>query len=427
MIALRLLQLYCVVSILAVKYNFVNFEICEKCEENSKFFYEMEHMKFCPRCTVGHLSFYFPRYTIQEVKFYCTDIIFDKIRDATDVTFDGIKHNPLENFRKFSWNSINVVVSDIIKPHLPILEYRKKSRESCDLFVVVNEILEGLNDRMFAWKMRLEKRCCSSCLKSRFHLTKVSCCKSFICVPCLTNFRIKKRKCEICQNLLYRTKKELDELLENLCLNTWRILGVEIAVRKNLLKSAMNRTIHIHNITLRDNTHQLKFAAIMNYIEPQFSIPWKTILEPGHEVFRNWGVPSSTQKTFTNFLISIVQMSLIPINSMDQSIIIYNSIWILLNIFFGTCMVQFRDKLYPKPLINDERIDKNIDEIKNLIIIWLNYLLAFFLCKPTVFSTHFELLVVFSSITIPLADKISNSLKQIFHNYMERKQKYNFF
>jgi len=403
MMVLLLLQLHYFIPSLGMKYNLINFEPCEKCEENSQIFYEMEKKKFCPRCTLGHLSFYFPRQTVEAVKFYIADIIFDQI-----------KHAQLQKSQIFIWSSVNFVVNDMINKELPNLEKQKYSTESCDLFVIVNEILKGMKQKI------LQKRSCSSCLNYRFHLIKVSCCKNFICVSCLANFRVKKRKCEICQNSLYRTKKEFDGLLKNLCLNTWRILGLDIKQREKGLQTAMNKIMYVHNKDLKDNTMQLKFASIIKYMDPQLSIEWTKIIEPEHESYKGWEVPTLTQKATTTFLTSLVQLSLVSMNA-------HNFIWIFINLFFGPYLVQWRNNKYPRPRINHEKIDKNIDDIELMIIIWFNYLLGFFLCGREVFCTHLELIGFFTSISVPLADKISILLKRFFHNYFKRKHKYQFF
>jgi len=38
-----------------LKYQFVNFSLCEKCEEKAKVVYELQNKKLCPRCTLEHL------------------------------------------------------------------------------------------------------------------------------------------------------------------------------------------------------------------------------------------------------------------------------------------------------------------------------------------------------------------------------------
>jgi hypothetical protein len=57
-----------------LKYKSKKFETCEKCDENSKIFYEIEiNKKICPRCTLGYLSYYFAIQNMEEIKFcnYC--------------------------------------------------------------------------------------------------------------------------------------------------------------------------------------------------------------------------------------------------------------------------------------------------------------------------------------------------------------------
>ena len=62
-------QLYFISPCLAMMYIHCHCTQCEKCEENSKLFYEIENMQFCPRCTLEYLSFYFSSQSKESVKF----------------------------------------------------------------------------------------------------------------------------------------------------------------------------------------------------------------------------------------------------------------------------------------------------------------------------------------------------------------------
>jgi hypothetical protein len=62
--------LFLFLEVYGTKYSyFSTFESCDKCEEKSNTFYEMEKKKFCPRCTLGQLSFFFASHTMEEIQF----------------------------------------------------------------------------------------------------------------------------------------------------------------------------------------------------------------------------------------------------------------------------------------------------------------------------------------------------------------------
>jgi len=146
------------------KYNCSTFhDTCEKCEEKSKLFYEMEQKKFCPRCTLGQLSFFFPSYTMEEVKFYMTDILFDQINKIN-----------IKKTKCTSWSNVNQLVSDKINNESQILEKRKKSNQSFDFFTIVNEILKKFN------KEPLKKRKCLNCSMIPKDISKLYDDKSYV-------------------------------------------------------------------------------------------------------------------------------------------------------------------------------------------------------------------------------------------------------
>jgi len=146
------------------KYNCSTFhDSCEKCEEKSKLFYEMKKKKFCPRCTLGQLSFFFPSYTMEEVKFYMTDILFDQINKIN-----------IKKTKCTSWSNVNQLVSDKINNESQILEKRKKSNQSFDFFTIVNEILKKFN------KEPLKKRKCLNCSMIPKDISKLYDDKSYV-------------------------------------------------------------------------------------------------------------------------------------------------------------------------------------------------------------------------------------------------------
>ena len=59
-----------------LKCKFKKYQTCEKCDEDSKIFYEIENKKLCTRCTLGYLSYYFSSQTMKEVK-VCNNTFLD--------------------------------------------------------------------------------------------------------------------------------------------------------------------------------------------------------------------------------------------------------------------------------------------------------------------------------------------------------------
>jgi len=102
-----------------MKYTYLIFQPCEKCEENSKIFYEMENMQLCARCSLGYLSFHFSDQDHKAIKFYITDIIFNYLND-----------------QQWTWNEINVLVQKKLKKAWTILQNRKKAKEKLRLIFV---------------------------------------------------------------------------------------------------------------------------------------------------------------------------------------------------------------------------------------------------------------------------------------------------
>jgi len=166
-----------------LKCKYENFKACEKCDKNSKIFYEIKNKKICPRCTLGYLSYYFAGETINEIEFYSTDIVFHSITDAY-----GCKTK-----NKITWNFINNLVQDKINEEKLILQKRKAANQSFDLFLIVNEILTKLK------QIPLKKSKCSKCCNPSFHLIKLGCAKKFMCNLCFDEFHIGKTNCEICK------------------------------------------------------------------------------------------------------------------------------------------------------------------------------------------------------------------------------------
>merc|ERR1711964_510805 len=79
---LYLLYLYNILLCAGMKYKYIDLKHpCGQCEEHFKIFYEIEDFKFCPRCTLEHISFNFPNQNLDEIQYYAilTDIIFDHV------------------------------------------------------------------------------------------------------------------------------------------------------------------------------------------------------------------------------------------------------------------------------------------------------------------------------------------------------------
>jgi len=180
-----------------LKYTLQKFEACEKCDENSKIFYEIEkNQKICPRCTLGYLSYYFASKNMEEIKFYCADILYHSISDK----FKRSQH--------ITWNVVKHLLYDQLKKQKQRLIAHKHDRIGFNLFIIMNTILEKMKQKP------LEKSKCSKCSNARFHLIKLLCCQIFICNACFDDFKIKTLNCEICQ----KTRKIKIFLVNNILL-----------------------------------------------------------------------------------------------------------------------------------------------------------------------------------------------------------------
>jgi len=83
-------------------------------KKNQKHFMKWKKKIFVPD---GQLSFYFPKYTIKEVQFYITDIVFHQINEMKT-----------KKAKRTSWSNLNEIVNDKIQKELEILEKRKKTK-----------------------------------------------------------------------------------------------------------------------------------------------------------------------------------------------------------------------------------------------------------------------------------------------------------
>ena len=100
-------------------------------------------------------------------------------------------------------NTTKIVIDDLVNEkfnkNIRILKERKKQMKSCNLFLIINEILNQLEQKT------LSRRTCENqnCMEANFFLIKVPCCNKLICIKCIISDTIldtKHQKCIMCEN-----------------------------------------------------------------------------------------------------------------------------------------------------------------------------------------------------------------------------------
>jgi hypothetical protein len=153
---------------------------CDSCHKSSQILYESRYFRYCPRCKVEQLSYWFPKTKIGQVSFYLTEAIFHHLDDLG---------------QKIKWTKVNDKVVLKIKKKFSILEKRKKQNQSTDLILIGNEILE--ESFKVKTKNLLHTRKCNKCEKQRYHLISPKCCeRNFCCIYCWMDE--KRKLCSLC-------------------------------------------------------------------------------------------------------------------------------------------------------------------------------------------------------------------------------------
>jgi len=90
--------------------------------------------------------------------------------------------------------------------------------KSCNLFLIINEILSQLEQKT------LSRRTCENqnCMEANFFLIKVPCCNTLICIKCIISNTImatKHQKCIICENTyICRNVQEFEKTFRSIYL-----------------------------------------------------------------------------------------------------------------------------------------------------------------------------------------------------------------
>lgn len=390
-----------------MKYNLVKVQQCNKCSENATTLYVMQEQNtLCARCTLGYFSFYFSRQSMKEVKFYLTDIILDHV-------------NKKQKSKIYEWNSINELVSFEMKNESEQLYERKKNTQSFNLFLIANEIATALECTEL-----LKQRICSNCMKFRFHLIRVPCCKTLFCVTCLTSFKIKKRKCTICYEDLYRNHQELNELLTNLCLTAWQIADWEVEPRKKQLKQAIEKPLIPKCDQEKANYLQIKFATIIAFMD-EAKFPWVKILEQEQtELLESCKAPGDIAKTIQNSISVLFQMAILPHTSHT---LVRNGFWVSLNLIISVFAVKIKNNLVPTTTKKYENVNQITDEFTKSCISFFNFMIGWFILQNRYFAQDLSSVIYFSLFSIPLAFFITNFIKSFLISYFEKKAKFDFY
>jgi hypothetical protein len=367
-----------------------------------------EKNKLCSRCTLGHLSFYFSKQSTKEIKFYLTDIIFDHVEIE-------------QKLKIYEWNFINKLVSSKMKKESTQLNERKNNTRSCNLFLIANEIVIALGCTQL-----LIQRMCSNCIKFRFHLVYVPCCKNFMCVHCLTSFTIKKRKCTLCYKDLYQNHQEFTELLTNLCLTGWQMADLEIELRNSLIKKAIKNPLIAKCAQEKDYYLHLKFGTIITMIDKN-TFPWDKVLRPDPEILESLETPEFIAITTIESIISAcIQMVFLPWGS--KRVVFRNGFWVLLNVFISIFAVKIKNILFSP---NTTRKHKNVhwifDEVAKSFICCFNFMTGWFIIQNRYFAQDLNSVIYFSFFSIPLAFFITDLIKSILLAHFEKKKKFDFY
>jgi len=406
--------LFFFLEVFGTKYNYSTaFHSCEKCEEKSKIFYEMEKKQFCPRCTLGQLSFYFPKYSMGEVKFYITDTVFHQINEFNT-----------KKTKRISWSNVNQILNDKINNELKLIEKRKNLNQSFDLFRITNEILKKFN------KKPLKKRKCLNCSKSRFHLVKFICCKDFVCLACcvLNSYRsgMQNNQCKFCKKLFWVTdRKEFINMSKSYILTIWRTMRVADEEREHVLEQTINQALET-DILIRNECIDL--YEIAQYANPQLTIP--------KDIANLYDEESYFEKYLFRPTISLMIGNSV-VNTLLQILVLYifegqfNSecYWNAINFFLVNGIVN-RHTCYPTdpdgqiPYKLFEKISFSINEFAKIVITWFNLFLCYFIFGETLHdgNTLFFVTAISFSTVIWALSKVIKKL----HFHVKKEQTYSF-
>jgi len=395
-----------------MKYNVThNFELCEKCEENSKVLYEMKNMKLCPRCILEHLSFYFSSLSKESLKFYIVDIIFHQLNEHD---FPQKSTN--------SWIKINTVVDYTMNNEILILEQKRKEDTTCNLFVIANEIIW----KSFDQKNLVKRRKCFKCSKNRFNLIKSDCCKIFICLSCLV--KVQNRKCVMCQTEMYRTKKQLHELVNTMCLTiykTFRLIAPEKLIRKTINEQIILQDKKVEN----KNQLGINIKIIIDYIgfHQLGSWFWSRILEPEGEVYKTFSL-SDTETMILHFISALSQILCLFFTNPETLMI--NAVWVGCNMYYSKTISNIKNTWTLKTITdkNEAKIIKFTSEIEKTLITLFNFV-AYFLVGAHIDASPITLfyLLLYSIMSTALATFYSNLLQKYLQKLIKKEQRYEFF
>lgn len=356
-------------KIASIKYD-ADIEPCDKCEENSTTLYKMKKKKLCPRCALEYLSFYFPTKTIEEIKLNCENIIFDVIND------NGV-------VQKTTKVVINTLVEKIFYKELKILEKRKTQNKNCDLFLIVNEILNKLLEK----KIKLKRRKCETCSEERFHLIKIPCCQNLICIQCILEEVLMRKipKCVMCQNTyISRNTQDFEETFKSIAIAIWQKCSVEINPEQEL--ELQNMLIKMRNpkASISKKYKQLGDVIQKNFGTAIEMLTQKEVLDLEKEVGK--------RRTFKwhcmGSILTVVPQYILCANIDGDEFNHYSAcVWIVGNSLMASyyslaaCQNSIT-KSFPNKL--HEIVNKTVKEINKFSLTWFNFLIWYF-----IFGSHF--------------------------------------
>jgi hypothetical protein len=302
---------------------------------------------------------------MEEVKFYTTDIIFDQIN----------KKN-IKKTKCTSWSNVNQLVSDEFNNESQILEKRKKSNQSIDLFTITNEILKKIG------KEPLKKRKCLHCSMPRFHLMKFTCCKGFFCLSCfVTNsMGMENYVCIFCKKpFLSFNCEEFMHMVKSHIVAVWRTMRVIDEERESVLEQKINEALEIQI----QNGEYFNLYGIVQYANPQLNIPKKIskLYDEEKSYLEKYLFRPSFRSIIANILVNTFLQKIVLIYLFETNFDLKSYFWDMANFSLVNFIVNQQhtdldDDIPPELLA---KIIFTINECAKIIITWLNILLGYFI------------------------------------------------
>jgi len=375
--------------------------------------------KFCPRCTLEYLSFYFASQAIDAVKIDCAKIIFN-----------FIENKDLRKIIKLT--TINAVVDKKFDKESVLINKRKNQNQRFNLFIIANEILK------ISKQNPIGRRRCKLCSRAAFHLIKVPCCEKLMCISCISAGLFTKKdtpKCRSCKNeCLCRSVHEFSKMFKSTCVAIREICSLEIT--KNKEKEWENEIIKIKKSKRNGNMRMQfkKFAETVNAHEHDAlnMIAQNSLLDVEIEINEKPVTKSRLKFNLDDIWngildagIVILQLKLCPLARADSI-----KKWVLLNTLSAHVIASFllHNKIYVTTYRSKEvntKIMKTCENFNALFLSMINCLFMYLFYGPK-FCESF-LLIPPMIMLVPLTSYISQIVSKYIHRAAIHESFYDFY